>query len=292
MAQKVVVYGVPSAAGAFTNAPTRSPAALRGAGLVAALRGQGLDVEDAGDGPTLPAAEDPEHPTCRNVPGVLRAIAAAAATGEVRDGLALMIGGDCSLLPGLLAGARRRAGDRLGLVVLDAHGDLNTPQTTPSGRICGMALAVALGHGHRELVAAAGSPPLDRGRTVMLGFRELDPGERRLLEGIALARGAASVLQDGAEASADIALRVIGPTPFAIHLDVDVIDAAEMATQVPAAQGRGLSRGDARKLLRRLLASPHVVALGVTGYDAGSDPDGVHARALVEILAGAMAPVS
>lgn len=98
------------------------------------------------------------------------------------------------------------------------------------------------------------------------------------------------MLRNGPETTADIALRVIGPTPFAVHLDVDVIDAAEMATQVPAALGRGLSRADATKLLRKLLTSPHIVAVGVTGYDAGSDPDGAHARALVEILAGAMAP--
>lgn len=292
MSRKVVTFGVPSAAGAFTDAPAKTPAALRAAGLLAALGARGIDVTDGGDERLFPPVEDPEHPTCRNVPGVIDAMSATAAAAASTEGVALMIGGDCSLLPGLLAGTRRRVGDNVGLVFLDAHGDLNTPQTTPSGRICGMALAVALGHGEKDLVDVAGTPPLDPGRTVMLGFRELDPGERRLIEGVGLAQEAASVLRNGMDLTADLALRVIGATPFVLHFDVDVIDAKEMSTQAPAALGRGLSRASAAVLLRRLLRSPQAVAVGVTGFDAERDTDGHHARALVEILAGAFGPES
>ncbi len=167
--------------------------------------------------------------------------------------------------------------------------DLNTPQTTPSGRICGMALAVALGHGQKELVSASGHTPLvDPARTALLGLREIDPGERKLMENVGLALEATDVIRSGPEAAADLALRVAGDLPIVVHFDVDIIDGREMATHLPAALGRGLPRTDVALLLRKLLKSPRVVALSVSGFDMDGDADGSHARALVEILAGAL----
>jgi arginase len=286
----VVVFGVPSAAGAFTNGPARAPAALRAAGLVPALADSGNAVSDTGDLPVFTAAADPGHPDCRNLGGVLGALNATASAAAAHAGLSLMLGGDCSLLPGLLHGMRERFGHDLGLVYLDAHGDLNTPQTSPSGRICGMALAVALGQGHRQLVADFGTPALEPGRTALLGFRELDPGERGMLGRLGLAWDAATILRRGVDSVAERALRIVGARPFVIHLDVDLIDASEITTRVPAVPGRGLSRVATTALLRGLLGSGNAVALGVTGFDAEADEAGTHARALVEVLAAALAP--
>lgn len=292
MPSKVVLLGLPSAAGSFTDSPIRSPQALRDAGLIEALASRGVAVEDRGDVGPFHSAEDSDHPTCRNIPGVVRSLeATASAVADSTDGLTLVLGGDCSQVSGVLAGSRKRAAGPVALVYLDAHGDLNTPQTTPSGRICGMALAVALGHGSKELVSAVGEAPLlEAHRTVLLGFRELDPGERKLVEDMGLSLDAKEIIRSGPEAAADLALRVVGDLPLVIHFDVDIIDGREMATHLPAALGRGVPRADVAVLLRKLVQAPRVVALAVSGFHKDGDPDGAHARALVEILAGAISP--
>jgi len=291
MQSRVVVLGLPSAAGSFTDSPMHAPQALREAGLIAALASRGLAVEDRGNVGSFPSVEDPDHPTCRNSTGVVHMLkcteSAVAAAG---DDLMLVIGGDCSLLSGVLAGARRRAGGPVSLVYLDAHGDLNTPQTTPSGRICGMALAVAIGQGSTDLVSAGGHVPLvDPARTALLGLREIDPGERNLLETVGLVLEAEAVIRSGPDAAAALALRVAGDMPTVVHFDVDIIDGHEMATRLPAAVGRGLSRVDVAVLLGKLLKAPRVVALTVCGFETAGDADGSHARALVEILASGLA---
>jgi arginase len=295
MANSITVLGIPSAAGAFTDGPARSAAAVRQAGLVPALKKHGLDVKDRPDLAPIPLVNDPDHPTCRNVSGAVQAIQTAAneAVRSLGDGFLLMLGGDCSLLPGLVAGARHHTGSPVGLIYVDAHGDLNTPQTTPSGRISGMALAIALGHGAPELVAAGGPPPLLLTRnTAMLGFRDLDPGERALVEGLGLALSAQDIGLMGAEQTAAVAVRALGDVPFVVHLDVDVIDSHEMATQAPPAPGRGLTRKQTAALMRHVLRSPRAKALLVTGFDPDRDASHENARALVELLSDALAPAS
>jgi arginase len=292
MSKAIVISGIPSAAGSFTDTASRSAAAIRAAGLLSALESRGLEVKSRPDLPAFPFGDDPAHPTCRNAAVVAEAIRAAAAevAAAAPGGLVLALGGDCSLLPGVVGGARRHAGGPVGLIFLDAHGDLNTPHTTPSGRVAGMALALALGHGDAGLLAAAGPVPLvEPQRTALLGFRDLDPGERRLVEGVGLALGAHDIVRAGTEQASAQALRLVGDVPFVVHLDVDVIDGSEMVTQSPPAGGRGLTRQQLSELLGRLLQSARVTALCLTGFDADRDRDGQNARALVELLSGALA---
>jgi arginase len=266
---------------------------LRGAGLVQSLESAGLSVIDRPDLRTFPCRDDPEHPTCRNVAGVVESIHAAAdeVAEALPQGFVIMLGGDCALLPGFVKGARRHVGGSVGLVFLDAHGDLNTPSTTPSGRISGMALAVTLGHGCAELLEAGGTTPLvEPRRTAMLGFRDLDPGERGLVEDVGLALSSQDIHRTGARQSSDSALRLIGELPFVVHLDVDVIDGSQMLAEVPPAPGRGLTRSQMAALLRGILSSSRAIGISVTGFNPDHDDDGQHARALAEMLAGALTP--
>ncbi len=292
MSKSIVITGAPSAAGSFTDAASRSAAAIRQAGLAPALERCGLEVTSRADLPVFPFRDDPEHPTCRNVPLVVEAI--RATVGEVADalpgGFVLMLGGDCSLLPAVVGGLRRHVGGPVGLVFLDAHGDLNTPQTTPSGRVAGMALALALGHGQRELLEAAGEAPLvEPQRVALLGFRDLDPGERRLVEGgVGLALGAHDIVRAGPAQATAQALRLVEDVPFVVHLDLDIVDASEMLTQVPPAGGRGLTREQLSSVLRGLLSSPQASALCLTGFDPDRDRDGHMARDVVELLSGVL----
>jgi len=166
MSKAIVISGIPSAAGSFTDTASRSAAAIRAAGLLSALESRGLEVKSRPDLPAFPFGDDPAHPTCRNAAVVAEAIRAASRRGGRRRPLGAWcwrLGGDCSLLPrGRGRGAAPRRSGPVGLIFLDAHGDLNTPHTTPSGRVAGMALALALGHGDAGLLAAAGPVPAGR----------------------------------------------------------------------------------------------------------------------------------
>ncbi|HEY6547361.1 MAG TPA: arginase family protein, partial [Vicinamibacteria bacterium] len=176
---KVAVFGVPSAAGGRASGVSQAPWRLREAGLLEALRATGATVVNLSDLSLFPYVDDPAHPQARNAGVVACAVRAAAdeMTRAHAEGFTVLLGGDCSLVAGPVAGARRHFGEPVGLIFLDADADLNTPATTPSGFLHGMALATALGRGPQEVVEAMGaSPYLDPEHVSLVGFRALDPG--------------------------------------------------------------------------------------------------------------------
>jgi arginase len=143
----------------------------------------------------------------------------------------LVLGGDHSLAIGSVAGSSgfyAKQGDAIGLIWFDAHGDSNTPETTPSGNIHGMALAVLLGLGDPELVGVGGrSPKVQPRNTVLIGIRDLDPGEREILKksGVAVytmrdldERGMRDVVDEAIGLAAD------GTAGVHLSFDLDVVD--------------------------------------------------------------------
>ncbi len=135
--------------------------------------------------------------------------------------------GDCVAALGVLAGLQRTGIDPL-LVWFDAHGDFNTWETTPSGFIGGMPLAMAVGRGDQTIAAAAGLAPVREERTVLVGARDLDPGEAE-----AVADSWMTVLS-----VAEAALWEPPPGPIYLHVDVDVVDPSDMpAMNYPAPDG-------------------------------------------------------
>jgi arginase len=148
-------------------------------------------------------------PAAEAIATVARAVAA-----EDRRPLALL--GECTLAPAM-AGALQRRYDDLALVWLDAHGDLNTPETSPSGFLGGMPFAILLGWCHPELRAG---PPLPVERAALVGARDLDPGEIEAIERTGLAW------------TADVAARsrrCRTTRPLWVHLDGDVLDPGRRA---------------------------------------------------------------
>jgi arginase len=285
---KIAVFGVPSAAGARGPGMERAAFALREAGLLAALS-RHARVVNLSDLSLFPWRADPEHPRGRNAD--VAACAARAAADEVtralQEGFTLVIGGDCALLPGVLGGARRTLGRPVGLVHLDANADLNTPETTPSGQLDGMALALALGRGLPELAESGGPAPSVRPEHVALvGFRELDPGEIAPARELALALSADDVRERGARAAAEGALEAIrnDAGPVLVHFDVDVLDPEVMPAKDSVTAGRGLLWGEAETLVRTLLCSPRVAALEVCEFNPSKDAGGESARRLVALL--------
>jgi arginase len=291
---KVAVFGVPSAAGGVAPGMERGAFALREAGLLEALR-RDATVVHLSDLSLFPFRDDPEHPRCRNV-----AVAACAAratademTRAMAEGFALVIGGDCSMVVGTVGGARTALGSPVGLVFIDANADLNTPETSPSGRLAGMALAMAIGLGPEEMTAAGGiQPAVDPDHVALVGFRALDPGERPRLGNLGLALPATAARALGMRATAALALDAINNDagPIVVHFDVDAIDPEAMPAKSAMTTGEGFTWQQASDLLTALLASPRVVALEVTEFVPDRDPDGACARRLVKLLARAIAP--
>jgi arginase len=290
---KIAVFGVPSAAGASGPGSERGAFALREAGLLDALGGIGARVVNLSDLSLFPWREDPEHPRARNLP--LAACAARATADEMpralAEGFTLLIGGDCSILAGSVGGTARALGRPVSLVYLDADLDLNTPDTTPSGNLNGMAVAAALGRGASELVAASGAPALLPEHVAILGYRAVDPGERAPQRELALTRSADEVRASGAACAAADALAAVGNDggPLLVHLDVDVIDASELGAKAPFTPGPGLRFAEIEALLTTLMHSPRVVVLEVCEFSPLLDPGGASARKLVALLTKAVA---
>ncbi len=290
----MAVFGVPTAAGGRRASVADAPFRLREAGLLGALRSAGPRVVNLSDLSLFPFREDPGHPTARNTEGVACALRAAAdeMTRALAEGFTLVLGGDCTLVAGVAAGARRFLGQAPGLVFIDADADLNTPETTPSGFLHGMALALALGQGPPDVVAATGTAvPVEPDHVALVGFRALDPGERRKIGDLGLALPAEAARKLGMRTTAALALEGVenGDGPVVVHLDVDVIDPEEMPAKHQAVPGPGLSFDETSDLVAALVASPRVVALEVCEYAPDIDPGLVTGRRLVELLARAVA---
>jgi arginase len=290
---KMAVFGVPSAAGARSSGVSEAPTALRQAGLLEALAQGQTRVVNLSDLSLFPFREDNANPKARNASVV--ACAARATSDEMgralREGFSLILGGDCTLLVGVALGARAALGCPVGLVYLDANADLNTPETSPSGFLNGMALSLALGDGPVELISAGGKPPAVRPHeAVLLGFRAIDPGEKGRLSALAMSLGAGDAKRLGMKRAAASALEALpGNGPIVVHMDVDLIDPRDMPAKDCVTPGPGLTPEEAEELLGALLSSPRTVALLVAEFHPGKDPGGHAAARLVHVLSRAVA---
>jgi arginase len=223
------VMGVPLGQGAGVPGAELGPAALRIAGVGARSAAQ---VRDVGDLPVpVHSARTPALARtlrARNV-GLACRRAEAAVRGAIAEGeIPVVLGGDHALAAGSIAGAAQavaRCGGRLGVVWIDAHGDANTPRTSPSGHLHGMPLAALLGAFDAPFDHLAGRPPVLRPvDVVQVGVRALDPPEAAFLDG-------AGVLRFGPREVSGLAGRVVVALRHCTHLyvtfDVDALDPEE-----------------------------------------------------------------
>jgi arginase len=268
----------------------RGPFELRAAGLLQALAADGTRVVNLSDLSLFPYRDDPEHPRARNADVVACAVRAAAdeMMRALDDGFTLMLGGDATIVVGAVAGARRKYGTAVGLVYIDAHADLHTPETTRSGFLQGMVLALALGHGPELVIRAATEPALEPSRVALLGVREWEEAERAAAQELGLVLPLDELQRLGTTAAAARALDALGDRPIVVHFNVDAIAATEMpAVEIPALGG-GLSMAEAADLLRSVLASPRVQALVVTQYDPVRDHERQCAQRIVDLVTSAL----
>jgi arginase len=232
------IIGVPLDLGASRRGVDMGPSTLRIAQLADRLRGLGHEVEDVGnlrvpDRASLPPVENPLG-FLSTITDVCRDLADACALA-VREGSApLVLGGDHSLGAGSVAGvatAFAEAGRRIGLLWLDAHGDLNTPMSTLSGNVHGMPVAHLLGHGDAGMAGIARPAPAVRPENVVLvGIRDLDPPEREHARRFGIRVFTMREIDErGLRAVMDDALALAGQGTDGLHvsLDMDWIDPDE-----------------------------------------------------------------
>jgi arginase len=255
--------GVPLYLGADQHGAELSPTVLDDA-LRFRLRRWGFDDILARVAPLITVTPPPADPAAsrgaferaRHLPAIAAVSADLARVVErtiASGALAVVLGGDHSLSIGSLAGSAA-AGGRLAVIWLDAHGDVNTPDTSPSGHIHGMPLAVALGAGDARLTGLLGRPPLARD-VYMIGVRELDPGERQFLRARPVhVYTAHTVSQVGIRRILDdIQADLIAKPIDAVHVsfDMDVVDPVTLPGTGAKAFG-GLSFREANFALKRL----------------------------------------
>jgi arginase len=231
----VEIIGVPVDLGAGRRGVDMGPSAIRIADLEPRLEQLGHKVVDSGDiDVMIPETQKVGAGKLRYKTPVLAASEelrkmVERSLGEGR--LPLVIGGDHSIAIGSVAGSTNhfaRQGETLGLIWFDAHGDANTPDTTPSGNIHGMSLAVCLGHGDTDLVnLGERSPKVLARNTVLIGIRDLDPGERDILKKSGVTVYTMRDLDErGMRDVVDEAIRLASDGTAGIHLsfDLDVVD--------------------------------------------------------------------
>jgi arginase len=292
--KKIALIGAPSSAAAFLAGSEKAPAVLRSAGLVEKLQSAGYEVNDLGDCAPRLFADDEEHRRARNLPEIIAGLNELKLRAEVAvksGALVLVLGGDCAQVIGLLTGARRYY-KNLNLLWIDRDADLNTPATTPSGRIDGMVVANIIGKGAPEMVRFWGDGALVREPDVVLfGLERLDPGEQDFLTRSPMRHVyLADIEFKGPSKSAQNALTLVhaDTREFIVHLDTDVLDAAELpSVNVPGTAG--LKFADARAILQEIAKHKNLLGLDIAQYNPDKDPDGSGAEKLVDLLVAALA---
>jgi len=273
MAQKVRIIGVPMDLGQSRRGVDMGPSALRGAGLQAALKKLGHTVEDIGN---LEVKQPEEMPVGEKRAKYLQEISETcldiAQTVEKslgEDFLPLVLGGDHSIAAGVAAGVAahyRKEKKQIGYIWLDAHGDMNTPESSPSGNVHGMPLAAIMGYGPTELVDLMGfRPKAEPGNIVIVGARDLDAQERKIVKKAGIhvftmrdidERGMREVMADALKYAMDDTGGV------SVSLDMDFVDPSDAPGVGTPVRG-GVTYREAHLAMEMIADSEAMVSLEV-----------------------------
>lgn len=299
MHHNIAIVGAPTSLGIkpYNNGRVRhldvAPSVYRGLGIV-----ESLGASDHGDvvpPPYRDVVRDGigtrnEDLIVSYSAGLADRVAHAGAGGE----FVLLLGGDCSIVVGALAGVRQRAG-RVGLAYLDSHADFAVPAESRTGSASSMCLGHAVGRDSAPLATLHGDGPLVLEEDTVIVGRSLDADEPEEAKAALTASRVLDVNRDvlrsrpPADSVSMILSRVAHPEldGFWIHLDADVID-PELVPSVDSPEPGGLSFHELDSILRPLATHPAALGMQVTIHDPGLDPDGRGARALTQALLRAL----
>ncbi|HXN51644.1 MAG TPA: arginase [Candidatus Acidoferrum sp.] len=238
MAQKVRIIGVPMDLGASRRGVDMGPSALRVAGLQARIKQLGHQVEDIGN-ISVKQPEEMSYGEKRakylaEIADACKDLGAMVEKSLEESMLPVVLGGDHSIAAGTLSGVAahfKKKEKKIGLIWLDAHGDINTPESSPSGNVHGMPLAAAMGYGATELVELQGfKPKVEPQNISLVGIRDLDSQEKKLAKksGVHVftmrdidERGMREVMSDALKYAMD------DTDGISVSLDMDFVDPSD-----------------------------------------------------------------
>ncbi len=298
MKQSIALIGVPSSAGAHWPGQEKTPKYLRNAGLVTYLESVGLHVVDYGDLSLVRFRPDREHRHQQNLVDVVEVAQRVADQVDLalrRKSIPLVIGGDCTIGLGVMAGFVRHVED-VGLLYFDGHVDLNTPSTSSSGILDSMGVAHMIGEpGTANELCHIGTryPLMPEDKIVLFGYNpgEINASEQEVLARRRLMRYPVSDVQDRARHAAKEARKYLEGQAkrFVVHLDVDVIDFTELPIADVPQFSQGLMFRDAMASLSVFASSPNFAGLTVTEFNPDHvDEEGADAAKFLEGLSHAL----
>lgn len=294
----VHIIGVSLDLGGNRRGVDMGPSAFRIAGLAERLTALGMTVVDDGDLvapiPEVKSIGDPHKKYIREIARVCEKLYKASLTALEKGGLPLVLGGDHSVAAGSVAATAdyvRRSGGRIGVIWVDAHGDMNTPASSTSGNVHGMPLASLLGPEPAELSRIGGfSPKVRAENTALIGIRNLDDREKEIVRGAGVRvftmkdidrAGIASVVEQ--------ALLHAGEGTSGVHVsfDLDVCDPS-IAPGVGTPVKGGLDYREAHLLMEVIADSGLLTALDLVEVNPILDDRNMTAVLGVELVASAL----
>lgn len=286
--RRVEIIGVPLDLGQSERGTDVGPAAIRYAGLRERLSAQGHQVRDVGNLQVPPAAVVSEGERTRIIAEVNQQLYECARASHSGGALPLVLGGDHSVAIGSVA-ASVAQGD-CGLLWIDAHGDFNTHETSPSGNVHGMPLAVILGRGDERLVEVGpGGSRLSVDDVVIVGVRQLDPGERRALEEAKIRVFSMSDVDE--LGMSEVANRALAALSHKAHLhvsfDIDAMDPADAPGVATPVRG-GLSYRETQLLMEKIADTERLSALDVVEVNPMLDVKNQTAQTAVDLILSAL----
>jgi len=294
----ISILGAPLDLGAGRRGVDMGPSALRVAGLNARLQSLGRQVDDLGNvnvgqqesskvGPPNARYLKPIADTCRELALLVEKVAA-------RGRLPLVLGGDHSVAVGTISGMARhfqKKKQKLGVIWMDAHTDMNTPTTSPSGNVHGMPLACLVGQGPKELTHLYGySPKVDAKNVVLVGIRDVDMTEREIVKQVGVRvftmrdvdeRGMRSVMEEAVLIASE------GTAGIHLSLDMDGVDPGEAPGVGTPVRG-GFSYREAHLAMEILCDSRRLCSMEVVEVNPVLDTANRTALLGVELVLSAM----
>ncbi len=295
----VELIGVPfDLGGGSIRGACMGPAAIRMAGLRAKIEFLGFKVVDRGD-LTVPVREsiDPCHEKEKFVVPIMElchSLMTAVKMSLEQGHLPVLLGGDHSMAIGSISGAASHLhsqGKKLGLIWVDAHGDINTPETSLTGNIHGMPLATILGFGHQSLVNLGGTKVRVAPENVaLIGIRNIDEDEKRMVQksGINYLT-MRDIDEKGMSWVMDRAIAAANRDTSGIHIsyDMDSVDPIH-APGVSVAEPGGLSYREARMLMERIHETGNLMSLELVEVNPALDIRGQTANLCVDLIQSAL----
>ncbi|HJU92165.1 MAG TPA: arginase [Pyrinomonadaceae bacterium] len=292
------ILGVPLGYGASMAGVDMGPAALRVARLNQRIARLGYSVDDRGDmrleRPRTYPQEGEKLKYVREISNACEELAIEVEAILGAGQLPLVLGGDHSIAVGSFAGAAsyfKKQQQTLGLIWFDAHADMNTAESTPSGNIHGMPLSALLGYGTPELVNVAGfTPKVDPRLVAHVGARDIDPGERELIRKLGVRFFTMREIDErGMRACMDDAIVIAsgGTAGYAVTFDVDALDPGDAPGSGTLVRG-GLTYREAHLGMEKIAEAGGMRLLEMVEINTALDVNNKTAELGVELILSAL----